>query len=169
LLVVIALITTVHLITSGHLDGLIAEKKALTEENRRLKHKIGKIRNIDKLREDVEGKLAVVDRLQAGRFLSLKMMLALSRAIPENVWLNSITNNDKKIAIQGQGESNNAVAEFMRQLDASPDFTKVNLAVIRRTKVDGVKVRSFNLTMEQVDQNAPVKKKKKKRRRGRRR
>ncbi len=168
LFVVIALITTVHLVTSAHLDGLIAKKQALMEENRRLRKKIGKIRNIDRLRKDVESKLAVVDRLQAGRFLSLRALLALSRAIPENVWLNSIKNSRKRIFIQGQGESNNAVAEFMRQLDASPDFTNVNLDVIKRATVDGVKVRRFTLTMEQVDWSAPAKKKKKKRRRGRR-
>ncbi|MDQ6965241.1 MAG: PilN domain-containing protein, partial [Mariprofundales bacterium] len=121
LLVVITLITTVHLTTSGHLDGLLAEKRALMQENQRLKRKIGKIRNIDKLRTDVEGKLAVVDQLQAGRFLSLQALLAMSKAIPENVWLRTVTNSGKKFSIQGYGESNNAVAELMRQLDASPD------------------------------------------------
>jgi len=169
LLLVVVLITMVHLTTSSHLDGLIADKKALMQENQRLKRKIGKIRNIDKLREDVEGKLAVVDQLQAGRFLSLRALLAMSKAIPENVWLRSINNGGKKISIRGQGESNNAVAELMRQLDASPDFTNVNLDVISRSTVDGVKVRTFNLTMEQVDRTAPVKKKVKKHRRGRRR
>jgi len=169
LLAVVALITTVHVITSSHLDGLVAEKKALMQENQRLKRKIGKIRNIDKLRADVEGKLAVVDQLQAGRFLSLQGLLAMSKAIPENVWLRTIKNGGKKFSIQGQGESNNAVAELMRQLDASPDFTNVNLDVISRSTVDGVKVRTFNLTMEQIDRNAPVKKQEKKHKRGRRR
>ncbi|MDX8414188.1 MAG: PilN domain-containing protein [Mariprofundales bacterium] len=169
LLAVVALIITVHVITSSHLDGLVAEKKALMQENQRLKRKIGKIRNIDKLRADVEGKLAVVDRLQAGRFLSLQALLAMSKAIPENVWLRTIKNGGKKFSIQGQGESNNAVAELMRQLDASPDFTKVNLDVISRSTVDGIKVRAFNLTMEQVDRNTPVKKQEKKHKRGRRR
>jgi len=165
LLAVVALIVTVHLITSSHLDGLMAEKKALQQENLRLKRKIGKIRNIDKLRADVEAKLAVIDTLQAGRFRSLRLLLALSRALPENVWVDSIRDDGKRFSIQGQGESNNVVAEFMRQLEELPSFANVRLDVIQRSSVNGVTVRKFALSMEPVDLAGGTEKKKRRRRR----
>ncbi|RMH50436.1 MAG: fimbrial assembly protein [Zetaproteobacteria bacterium] len=155
---VVVLIVTVHLVTRSHLDRLVAEEQALQEENRRLKRKIGKIRNIDKLRADVEAKLGVIDTLQEGRFRTLRLLLAISQAIPENVWVDSIRDDGKRFSIHGRGESNNVVAEFMRQLDASPSFANVRLDVIRRSEVGGVRVRSFELSMEPVDLATPTEK-----------
>ncbi len=163
LVVVILVMTTVHLITSGRLEGLRAEKATLQKENARLKRKIGKIRNIDKLRKDVEAKLAVIDTLQAGRFRSLRSLLALSKSLPESVWLTSIRDNGKGFLVVGKGESNNVVAEFMRQLDASPNFANVRLDVIKRGEVNGVKVRAFTLSMDLVDLNNEPKKRRRRR------
>ncbi|MDX8408515.1 MAG: PilN domain-containing protein [Mariprofundales bacterium] len=165
LLAVLLLIAGVHMVTSGHLDGLTAQKSALEKENLRLRKKIGQIRNIDKLRENVEGKLAVVDKLQVGRFRSLSAMLALSAAIPENIWLKSMKDTGKGLRVSGYGESSNAVANFMRSLDRAPRFSGVKLGEIRRSKSGGVTVRKFSLTMDVVALTPePVKKKKHRRR-----
>ncbi|MDQ6951069.1 MAG: PilN domain-containing protein [Mariprofundales bacterium] len=166
LLVVVVVIIGVHVVTSAHLDGLTETQSSLVAENRRLRKKIGQIRNIDKLRADVEGKLAVVDKLQVGRFRSLAVLLALAEAIPENVWLNSLQDAGTKIKVTGYGESNNAVAGFMRALDRSPRFSHVQLGVIKRGRIGKTTVRNFSLSMDEVVVTPdPVKIKKHRRRR----
>ncbi len=168
LLAVLLLIAGVHMVTSGRLDGLTEQKSALAKENLRLRKKIGEIRNIDKLRKNVEGKLAVVDKLQVGRFRSLTALLALSAAIPENIWLKRIQDSGKGLRLSGYGESSNAVADFMRALDQAPRFSNVKLGEIRRSKVSSATVRKFSLTMDLVSlKPKPVKKKKHRRRKRR--
>ena len=140
-----------HIYASSTLSGLQNDLAQLKHRNQELNKKIGEIRNLDKLRADVQRKLKLVDQLQHGRFRSLETLIALSRAIPENVWLTSISDKGGSISLAGLGESNKAVANFMRALDQQPVFSSVRLLVIQRKAIGAVPVRSFSLTMQRVD------------------
>jgi len=139
-----------HVYGSSILSGLQTNLASLRAQNKTLNLKIGKIRDLDKLRKDVQRKLALVDELQNGRFHSLETLLALSHAIPENVWLLDIKDSGGTLQLNGLGESNKAVANFMRALDQEPVFSGVNLKVIERQTIGSVPVRKFSLKMRRV-------------------
>ncbi|MDX8407496.1 MAG: PilN domain-containing protein [Mariprofundaceae bacterium] len=145
-----------HWIASSELSSLQEEYTQLKAQNDVLKKKIGKIRNLDALRADVERKLKLVDTLQKGRFRSLVTLNEIARVIPENVWLTSVTNDGPTIKMSGLGESNKAVANFMRMLDESKIFTNVSLSVISRVDAGGVPVRSFSLSLTRIDAPEPA-------------
>jgi type IV pilus assembly protein PilN len=149
---VAALLMFVNMYGNGQLADLQTEFGQLQAQNMVLKKKIGKIRNLDRLRVDVERKLALVDELQQGRFESLKTLGELSKVIPENVWLTSIVDSSGNLKIAGLGESNKAVANFMRSLDKSPLFGKIALQVITRQEAAGVPVRNFSMTLSRLDE-----------------
>lgn len=138
-------------IASSRLSGLKQEYSSIRAQNQALMKQIGRIKDLDKLRADVERKLGLVDQLQRGRFRSLDTFVALARVIPANVWLLSVTDTGAEIRLSGIGESNNAVADFMRALDASPLFTNIRLQVITRTDNSGMAVRRFDLLIKRVD------------------
>ncbi|MDQ6959034.1 MAG: PilN domain-containing protein [Mariprofundaceae bacterium] len=139
-----------HIYGSSTLSGLQDNLASLRAQNKTLNLKIGKIRDLDKLRKDVQRKLALVDELQDGRFRSLETLLALSHAIPENVWLLDAKDSGGNLQLNGLGESNKAVANFMRALDQEPVFSRVNLKVIERKTIGSVPVRKFSLKMRRV-------------------
>jgi len=145
------LIIGVHLYFSNVLETRQQTFARLQAQNRILIKKIGKVRNFDKLKRDVEAKLALVDRLQLSRFRSLGRLIALSEAIPKKVWLKSIIDGGNEITLSGFGESNKAVANFMRSIDREPRFTDVRLEVIRRVMVGDVPVREFVLSMTPLE------------------
>jgi len=145
-----ALLMGANMYGNGQLEDLQVEFGQLQAQNNILKKKIGKIRNLDRLRIDVERKLALVDKLQQGRFESLNTFAELSKVIPENVWLTSITDNAGKLKVTGLGESNKAVANFMRSLDQSPLFGDISLQVIVRKVAGGVPVRNFTMTFSRL-------------------
>jgi len=147
---VAALLAFVNMYGNGQMADLQTEFGQLQAQNLILKNKIGNIRNLDKLRVDVERKLALVDELKQGRFEALKTLTGLSEVIPENVWLQSITDQAGKLKIAGSGESNKAVANFMRALDQSPLFGDISLQVIVRKEAAGVPIRSFNMTLSRL-------------------
>ncbi len=140
-------------IATSQLSDLKQEYQSLRGQNLALMKEIGRIKDLDKLRADVERKLGLVDQLQRGRFRSLNTFVALAKVIPANVWLTSIADTGAEIRLSGIGESNNAVADFMRALDASPLFTNIRLQVISRTEASGMAVRQFNLVINRVDAN----------------
>ncbi|MDX8397890.1 MAG: PilN domain-containing protein [Mariprofundaceae bacterium] len=148
--IVAAALFMLNIYITSQLTDLQTEYSQLQTENRILMKKIGKIRNLEKLRVDVESKLDLVDELQQGRFESLNTLHELAKLIPENVWLVSVVDNAGKLKFNGFAESNKAVANFMRALDQSAIFDQVDLQVIQRNVVDDVPVRSFNLTLNRL-------------------
>ncbi|OIO68600.1 MAG: fimbrial assembly protein [Zetaproteobacteria bacterium CG1_02_53_45] len=144
---------SVHAASSMQLADLKEETLHLQKQNAELKQKIGKIHNLDALRSDVERKLQTVDRLQEGRFHSLKTLNEIAQVIPDNVWIKSVSSSGSDISLTGLGESNKAVANFMRNLDQSPLFDSVQLAVISRIVVNNLPVRSFNLKFRRLDES----------------
>jgi len=145
-----------HTVASIQLSDLKEESILIQQQNEILKKKIGKIKNLDGLRTDVERKLDLVDRLQEGRFRSLKTLNAIASIIPENVWLDVIADHGGDIELSGLGESNRAVASFMRRLDQSAVFTDVRLGEINRVVVNGLPMRRFSLSLSRV-KKVPVK------------
>jgi len=150
----VALIMVAHSVTSMQLSDLQEQTAELTAQNKVLKEKIGKIEHLDALRADVERKLEIVDRLQEGRFHSLKTLHEIAQLIPRNVWLTSITDNTTEISLVGMAESNKAVANFMRQLDQSAIFSNVKLLAINRIDTGGIPVRQFSINLSRIDKGA---------------
>jgi len=136
-----------HTMASLQLSDLQEETIVLQQQNIDLKKKIGKIKDLDSLRSNVERKLAIVDRLQEGRFHSLITLHTIATLIPQNVWLRGLSDKGHDIKLSGLAESNKAVAVFMRKLDQSAIFSNVRLGVINRVVVDGLPLRQFSLTL----------------------
>lgn len=147
---VVLLAVVFHIANTMTLSSLKDQHADLVTQDQVLLKKIGKIKDLDNLRADVERKLKLVDTLQNGRFRSLETLIALSKAIPENVWLTNIVDKGGSLQLSGLGESNKAVANFMRALDQSPLFSNVRLQVISRQKIKGTPVRHFDLLLDRV-------------------
>jgi len=152
ILVSALLVFSADLIITSELTALEDRFSELKSQNATLQKRIGKIKDLDKLRADVERKLELVEELQQGRFHSLVTLNKLAAVIPENVWLKSIGDKDGRISLSGTGESNKAVANFMRALDQEAVFSNISLSKITRTNIGNIPVRSFSLTMNRVDE-----------------
>jgi len=145
-----------HTMASLELSDMKEQTIVLQQQNIDLKKKIGKIKNLDSLRSNVERKLDLVDRLQEGRFHSLNTLYVISNMIPQNVWLNAVVDKGHDVSLSGLAESNKAVANFMRKLDQSPIFSDVRLGEINRVMQDGLPMRSFSLTLARLEHNIPA-------------
>ncbi|MDQ6997353.1 MAG: PilN domain-containing protein [Mariprofundus sp.] len=137
----------VHTMASLQLADLKEQTMVLQQQNIDLKTKIGKIKDLDSLRTNVERKLDIVDDLQEGRFHSLHTLNTIATMIPQNVWLKSASDQGLDIKLSGLAESNKAVANFMRKLDQSAIFSNVRLGEITRVVQDGLPLRRFSLTL----------------------
>jgi len=149
-LVTAALIFSADVFKTSELTSLQDELSSLKTQNQSLQKKIGKIKDLENLRADVERKLELVDELQNGRFHSLITLNELSKVIPENVWLKSVKHVGDTLQISGLGESNKAIANFMRSLDEATIFSNISLKTITRTTSGKVPVRSFSLSMNRI-------------------
>jgi len=149
-LVSIGSVVAANIWVAKDLTSLQLENSNLQAKNKDLSIKIGELRNLDSLREEVEGKLRIVDELQAGRFRSLITLDGIAKVMPQNIWLTDIQDNKGSLGLDGFGESSQAIANFMRALDASELFSDVELLVDKADTVESASVRSFSLSVHRL-------------------
>jgi type IV pilus assembly protein PilN len=104
-------------------DGLASEEKknaqrmASTQARiAELEKVIGEVDKINARKKDVQGKLAILSDLRKQRSGPVRMLDALSTAIPKKVWLTAFEEKANAVRMTGRAASHEDVAEFMRGL-----------------------------------------------------
>lgn len=92
------------------LAAIIAEVERFKAQQAELEHKIGVI---EQLRENQKGPVRVMDQI--------------SRALPELLWLDRMEMRGAVINLSGRAFNSNAVASFLDNLDAVPEFQEPTL------------------------------------------
>lgn len=145
--VVVVLCIGINIFGNMQLQTLLDTQKELAVENKQLDKKIGELNKLGGKRDEVQGRLAIVDELQVGRFRSLNILYEVSRIIPKNVWITSLSDGDREITVTGSAGSSEGVSDFMRALNDSEYFQpdSIKLGAVSRKLEKKVPVRSFSL------------------------
>jgi type IV pilus assembly protein PilN len=93
------------------------EKTALRDE---LKPYIDKVEELEAKREALKHKIEVINELKNNQRGPVRIMDEVSRALPELVWLTQLTTAGTTMTIQGMAMDENAIANFIGNLYASP-------------------------------------------------
>ena len=106
-------------------DGLASEEKknsqrmAATQARiAELEKVIGEVDKINARKKDVQAKLAILADLRKQRTGPVRMLDALSTAIPKKVWLVGFEEKSNAVKMTGKAASHEDVAEFMRALQS---------------------------------------------------
>ena len=106
-------------------DGLASEEKknaqrmAATQARiAELEKVIGEVDKINARKKDVQAKLAILADLRKQRTGPVRMLDALSTAIPKKVWLTGFDEKSSAVKMTGRAVSHEDVAEFMRALQS---------------------------------------------------
>ena len=134
------------------LDSTLTEKKQavakLESEIKQLASIIGEITNIKKDQEDLENKLAILERLRKGRTGPVKMLDALATLMPERVWLKEVDEKGGTLKLKGSAVTNEDLADFMRALKQDPFFKEPALKSAKQvgSRESGMQVIEFELS-----------------------
>ena len=117
-----------------------------------LKVKIGAMDNIKKLQADVKKKLDVLNQLRRQKSGPASRLAALSDAVPDKLWLTKYTENDKNVSVSGVALSEELIALFMKNLQASGAFSNIELQVSEQVQSAGVTTKRFDLAFQISEQ-----------------
>ncbi len=124
-----------------------AEENARKEaEINRLKSVIGEVGRFKKLQQELQGKLDVLDKLKQGQSGPVHLLDELSKAVPEKMWIVTFKEAAGAISISGVSLNEETVAEFLRDLEASPYYQGVELQVVEQSSQGGSKLNKFDVT-----------------------
>lgn len=121
-----------------------------------LESQIAEIKRIKDSKAAIEQRMALIEQLQSSRNITPNILDELARLVPPGVSFKSMIRKGAQIEVRGTSESNNRLAEFMRQLEKSKVFTAGDLSSIVADTSASDAVSEFTLTfsISQVLANA---------------
>ena len=132
-LVALGLVTTLlimvipYLVQGRKLSTLDGRIETLTKEIQAMNLQVREVRDIDRLKREVQTKLQIIEDLNRKRVGPSRVLDDLSLASPENLWLIDFNEVGSAVTFTGLALDNETIAKFMRQLQASPYFFGVDL------------------------------------------
>jgi len=121
-------------------NSYIEQQTALLDEQ------IEKIKNIKKDKEAIEQRMALIEQLESSRNAVPIVLDELVRLVPHGLSFRSFSRQGNLIEILGVSESNNRLADFMRQLQDSTVFSSGELSSIKADTSALEAVSDFKLT-----------------------
>jgi type IV pilus assembly protein PilN len=113
------------------------------QEKSQLQYVEAKLEEQRKARESLDKKITLIESLNAQRDFAPRLMDELSRRLPDWVWLNEVTYDEKGIQIRGRALSNNLISDYISSLEASPQVMNVNLVSSQQRTTQGDQYLEF--------------------------
>lgn len=125
--------------------------RVIANANAELDIKIEKIAGLKQEIEALKARQQAVEDLQGDRNQPVYLLDELVRQTPEGVYLKSFKQEGQRVALSGYAQSQERVAELLRNLAGSsqwlerPDLTEVRAVSLDKNKTTGRKVVEFTL------------------------
>lgn len=148
----LAIIAVLGVILATHYSQM-NKIEDVRNEIRVTENKISELKDVEKKVEEfkaknkeLERRIKVIADLEKKRSGPLFVMEALSGSIPEKAWLDEISSKGNSATLSGVAWNEFTVADFMESLQNSDYFRRVNLKVIKKTSMNNLALRSFEIS-----------------------
>lgn len=103
------------------------EKTKVQEEFKKVRGFEVQKAELEKTAQVINAKISTIEQLILGKDHTVKSMIALSQALPKDVWITEITATEKAFNIRGSTIDMGLVSDVMSKLGTSIYFKDVNL------------------------------------------
>ena len=135
----------------------------LQGEITQLDERIAKIKDLEKVRQRLLARKEIIEQLQANRSQMVHLFDELVKTIPSSVRLTGLKQSGDAMSLDGVAQSNASVAEYMRNIEASPWMGHADLRKTENSHDNSRMPYTFGLGValskpktEEADSKAPV-------------
>ena len=134
-----------HVYVNGNIEYQTSRNDFLQAEIDILNQRIGRIEELEALKQGLLARMNVIQDLQSSRPESVHLMDELVRSLPDGVYINTLTQKNRNLIMTGIAQSNARVSDYMRNIDASEWFADPHLDLIRTTENNRRRIANFTL------------------------
>jgi type IV pilus assembly protein PilN len=124
-----------YLLTTQRADLRAVESQRRQERDELLKY-IKLVEQLEARREALRHKINVINDLKQKQQGPVRIMDEVSQALPELVWLTRMTLKGSSVVLSGTAMDENAVANYITNINASPYFEEPILKNLSRSRGD---------------------------------
>jgi len=144
-----AIIAYLWMACEGRINARRTELAAIEQEVKKYAKFEESLQVLTKRKELIDRKRQTIEGLQSDRDSVVRMLALLSVQVPpEKMWVDKLVQTGNSVTLDGVAQSNEAIVEFMRNLESSPYIERgsINLVLSRQFAVNEMKLREFQLT-----------------------
>jgi type IV pilus assembly protein PilN len=145
----LAVIGFLWISSNNEIQSLQTRLNALKQEvSKYAKFEIA-LKELTQRKQLVDTKRQIIKDLQNDRDEVVRMLAMLSIQVPpERMWFDKMAQSGRSVTLDGVAQSNEAIVEFMRNLESSPYVEKgsINLVQSKQLSMQDMKLRDFQVT-----------------------
>jgi len=134
-----------HMHFEGRIENQNQRNAFLQSEITVLNQRIGRIQELEKMKDNLLARMNVIQELQSSRPESVHLMDELVRTLPEGVYLKRFVQRTRNLEMDGIAQSNARVSDYMRNIDGSEWFGGPRLDLIKTTESNRRRIANFTL------------------------
>jgi len=147
LVMVIVVLAGLFFLQKRALDQERQRLAAAQEEKRQLAYVSEKLAQLQEQKAIFEKKINLINSLKAQQPIAVIVLDEISKCLPDWVWLTELTYENRVIQIKGNALSNNLIADFIRNLENSPNFENVDLKSSTQRTVGDQAILEFAMSL----------------------
>ena len=104
------------------IDGQNARNQFLKNEILILDARISEIKTLNEKKDELEKRMSVIEQLQRSRNVGTQVLDELAKVVPNGIYLTKLQKQGNVLQLIGKSESNNHLANMIREIEASDLF-----------------------------------------------
>jgi type IV pilus assembly protein PilN len=132
------------------LARLEAEQTELRANLERLKPIVDDVNALERREKLLNARIATIQRLRSNQRGPVRVLDELSRHLPDQAWLEAIDESAGVYKVAGYALTNFAVADFLRNLQRSKEFTAVDLVSSEQAVIANHEIKKFSIQFKRA-------------------
>lgn len=112
-----------NLYYQAQIDGQVARNQFLKNEIQILDIRIAEIKTLNEKKDALQKRIDVIEQLQRSRNVGTQVLDEIAKIIPNGIYLTKLEKKGSVIQLLGKSESNNHLANMIREIELSDLFT----------------------------------------------
>lgn len=149
------LVLIVGLFFDQKISAQEARNQQIQAEINRLQTRIDRIAELEKTRNNLLSRKAVIESLQASRSMTVELLDKLAKTVPVGVTLSNVRQQGPIVTLLGTSQSNARVSAYLHSLEEMDLFVKPELQYVRAAQNPASRTESYEYAI-QVRLRTPV-------------
>lgn len=140
-----AIVFTISQYFQARIDGQNNRNNYLTNEIKILDVRIGEIETLNQKKKELEQRMEVVEQLQRSRNVGTQVLNEIAKIIPNGIYLTHLKKVNNTLELKGRSESNNHLANMIREIERSDLFIDAVLESITSKDAESKLLSDFKM------------------------
>lgn len=127
------------------IDGQTSRNQFLQNEIQLLDARIAQIKDLNEKKKELQKRTSVVEQLQRSRNVGTQVLDEIAKIVPTGVYLTKLEKQGNSIQIVGKSESNNHLANMIREIERSTLLIDATLESITTNEAKSKLLSDFKM------------------------